>query len=482
MTDERELSRRMRDGMVAEARRVTASPGFTEETISRALATGAPGRNAEPPRPPGWQNWVLPAVAAVLVALLVGSALVGTRLLHDSSRPRPAATQPGPSQPTPAPSSSVPSPGPSSAPSSGSTPAPSASPSGSAPAGPSGGPVPAGFRAYDLTWVSADDGWALGTAPCSSAPCTSIVRTTDGGRSWVGIPAPKAWLAPADTCTQACDRISELRFATPLIGYAVGDNSFWSTTDGGGSWQRQAGFGYALEVVGGSVLRVSAQAAGCAPGCAFTLQRSTVGGTSWQDVPLPGQPRSDGVRLSASGNTVVLASYANPAGGAEDETAVLFTSTDAGHSWRMVGEPCPRSAAGEVDTVDAAVAGDGSVSVLCQPRGQTGQEFTMTAPDGVNFHRGGALPAGQFPGALAATSASQLFVLRERLYRSTDGGGHWTPVPNGPASTGGSGGFLGFESTRVGRAVAGFGQDPAAAERIWTTTDGGANWRADSFG
>jgi len=474
MTDERELSRRMRDGMVAEARQVTASPGFTEETINRALTTGVPPRDAGLRQPPGWRNWVLPAAAAVLVALLVGSALIGTRLLHSASRPGPAASRPVPSQPTPAPTS----PGPSA---SSSTPAPSASPSGSAPAGPAGGPVPAGFRAYDLTWVSTEDGWALGTAPCSSAPCTSIVRTTDGGRSWVGIPAPKAWLAPADTCAQACDRISELRFASPLIGYAVGDNSFWSTTDGGGSWQRQAGFGYALEITGGSVLRVSAQAAGCAPGCAFTVQRSTVGGTSWQDVPLPGQPRSDGVRLSASGSTVALASYANPAGGAQDETAVLFTSTDAGRDWRMVGEPCPRSATGEVDTVDATVAGDGSVSVLCQPRGG-GQAFTMTATDGVNFHRGGALPAGQFPGVLAATSASQLYVLSERLYRSTDGGGHWAAVPDGPASTGGSGGFLGFESAQVGRAVAGFGQDPAAAERIWTTTDGGASWRPDPFG
>ncbi len=34
------------------------------------------------------------------------------------------------------------------------------------------------------TFVSTDDGWALGTAPCSHKPCTSIVRTRNGGRTW----------------------------------------------------------------------------------------------------------------------------------------------------------------------------------------------------------------------------------------------------------------------------------------------------------
>src|SRR5689334_22044197 len=57
-----------------------------------------------------------------------------------------------------------------------------------------GGPVPKGFVAHDLTFVSANEGWLLGTAPCSTKPCTSIVHTTDGGKTWAGIPAPKAEL------------------------------------------------------------------------------------------------------------------------------------------------------------------------------------------------------------------------------------------------------------------------------------------------
>jgi hypothetical protein len=75
------------------------------------------------------------------------------------------------------------------------SPGASTRPGGSGTVGPAGGPVPAGFHAVDLTFVDVNDGWALGTAPCASAPCTSILRTTDGGLSWAGIPAPRAPLA-----------------------------------------------------------------------------------------------------------------------------------------------------------------------------------------------------------------------------------------------------------------------------------------------
>ena len=58
-------------------------------------------------------------------------------------------------------------------------------------AGPAGGPVPPGFIAASVTFISNSEGWVLGTAPCGSPPCTSVLRTRDGGRSWRGIPAPR---------------------------------------------------------------------------------------------------------------------------------------------------------------------------------------------------------------------------------------------------------------------------------------------------
>ena len=69
-----------------------------------------------------------------------------------------------------------------------STPAPTAAPSVTpgqpiTPAPPPGGPVPGGFTATSVTFVSAQEAFVLGTAPCPNAVCTSIVRTFDRGAS-----------------------------------------------------------------------------------------------------------------------------------------------------------------------------------------------------------------------------------------------------------------------------------------------------------
>ena len=96
--------------------------------------------------------------------------------------------------------------------------------------GPVGGPVPPGFAAASVTFVSLQTGWVLGTAPCSSPPCTSILRTRDGGRSWVGIPAPLAEIGVDQT-----ESVRHLRFADVDNGWAFGPD-LWSTHDGGEHW------------------------------------------------------------------------------------------------------------------------------------------------------------------------------------------------------------------------------------------------------
>src|SRR6266705_6631103 len=116
-------------------------------------------------------------------------------------------------------------------------PAPTASPRSSAnaahaatapvtaPAGivqPSGGPVPAGFRAAAVTFVSVRAAFVLGTAPCQRAPCTSIVRTRDRGVSWRGLPAPVVPLGePGVTITGPA--VWGIRFATPEYGFVFGN-------------------------------------------------------------------------------------------------------------------------------------------------------------------------------------------------------------------------------------------------------------------
>ena len=512
MSSEREPAAMLREALAVEARTVTASPAFTERVIGAAHAAPAtavipfsaagpvspigPSSPVGPSSPAGpfsaedgwsagrsgWRGWVLPAAAAAVVAVLLAAVLVGASLLRPDRQP--PATQfsqpPSPSAPTP--SAPVPT-------GTGtSKPTPSATGSGapSTPAQgglPAGGPVPAGFRAVDLTWVSTDIGFALGTAPCATAPCTSIVRTVDGGKSWVGLPAPKAMLSQTEDCSGSC--VSGLRFANPDVGYAFGPHALFLTTDGGRNWvQQRGGSAYSLEIVDGMALRVLGQAPSCAPGCDFKVQRAALGSADWHDVPLPAGGQHAGAELRASGRTAVLATFGHTAGGAENATSVLFTSTDAGASWRKreTGEVCPlASGDDEVDTVAVTVASDASAIVgLCVPRGGSKAKFLVTVTDGVTTYTSEPASRAAAGDVVGAASATTLLVSLDQLYRSTDGGRHWQRTGadgKGP----GAASWIGFQNSSVGRVLEVDGPGTVASTKVWTTTDAGRTWTASAF-
>ena len=149
-----------------------------------------------------------------------------------------------------------------------------------------GGPVPAGFAATSVTFVSVREAFVLGTAPCAHAPCTSIVRTLDRGASWAGMPAPVVPLGdPYYGTGQAA--VWGIRFASPGQGFVFG-NGLWATTDGGEHWSAAAGPGGAiidLEVIDGQLLALTdtcTAKSGCAP--AETLERRALSGGPWSVV------------------------------------------------------------------------------------------------------------------------------------------------------------------------------------------------------
>lgn len=172
-------------------------------------------------------------VGSVAASLLVVGAGVG--LLWPQLQPSPSVAPGGStvssSTGTPSPSLTTPAPAPSTPRSTGST----QSPTGSAL--PKGGPVPKDFWPTSLSGASGPEGrylYVLGdSAGCGNPVCTSMVRSADGGRTWVGIPAPVAEVG-GDTP----DAVREIRFATPTDGYAYGPTLF-ETHDGGATWTRR---------------------------------------------------------------------------------------------------------------------------------------------------------------------------------------------------------------------------------------------------
>ena len=132
------------------------------------------------------------------------------------------------------------------------------SPSASAPSGTQAA-GPAGVQ--DVSFVSADQGWALGSG--------ELLTTTDGGASWTRLPAPPAGLA-------------HIRFASPQVGYAwTTTGSLWITTNGAASWH-PGGLTQvlSLETAAGWVWSI----AGEQP--YPSIWRSPVGGTAWTNLGL----------------------------------------------------------------------------------------------------------------------------------------------------------------------------------------------------
>ena len=349
-------------------------------------------------------------------------------------------------------------------------------------ASPSGAPVPKGFVAHDLTFVSANEGWLLGTAPCSTKPCTSIVHTTDGGKTWAGIPAPKADLEPngQNSCAGSGPCVRGLRFANPDVGYAYGSTSLYLTTDGGKTWKQQSGQAIALEVANGTAIRVSTTVEGCPPGCTFKLSTAPLGSATFTDAKVTGGSAllGNNVQLLRQGHAAYAEIFQNVAGGAEDAHATLLTSTDDGRTWTSRVDPCGSSGGQEADSTEMAVADDGSLSVLCRSRGGA-SAFVRTSTDhGASFGAARATPTGVPAFGLGAASAKTLLLVQlgdgqDTLLRSGDGGATWTKVASAPAPTSGDLGMaaIGFENATTGRWAPG-------GTAVLTTTDTGKTWES----
>ena len=441
--------------------------------VSVRTLDAADAMSAERVRP----AWLLSAIAACVVFLVVGATVGGIALVRHLTEPA-HPTAPTQTVPPASPTGSVPSVHPTS-PNRTTNPPSSARPAPPGAAVPVGGPVPAGFTVHDLTFVSDNEGWALGTAPCSSRPCTSLVRTNDGGRSWEGIRPPVVGLIGVDDCPAAC--VSNVRFATPAIGYLFGPQVLYLTTDGGATWQRQSGGAAALEIGDGNVLRVQ----GCFPGCPLTVQISTIGGTAWRTVLAlsSAQVGTDtGVQLSRTGGQVFLQVYGHVTGGASQAHSALYVSADGGQNWADRGEPCPQVSPGEVDASALSSASDESIIVLCTQRSGSASFVAVSTDGGHTFKSGKVLDHLQTQ--VGSASMSTVFVVgavggRESLVRSVDRGLTWTVVAQSGSLTGSSaprGGFLGFESATTGRWVS--LSDPST---VWTTRDAGASWVRYTF-
>ncbi|MBO0823820.1 MAG: hypothetical protein J2P27_08175, partial [Actinobacteria bacterium] len=221
-------------------------------------------------------------------------------------------------------------------------------------------PVPAGFAAASVTFVSAAEVFVLGTAPCGSGRCTLIAHSLDRGASWQRLPAP-----PVALTEPPGSGVWGIRFASAEHGFVFG-HSLWETTDGGRHWIRAPAPGgsiLSLAIVHGQVL---AQAESCAEsgGCTSpgTLVRRPLAGGSWQQVSpatttsLWPNPADD--IATQAGIAAVL-----------DRASVVVTS-DGGLTTARHAIPCTQPVVAEPTSV--AVIAPNRLALLCAGPGAMG--------------------------------------------------------------------------------------------------------------
>jgi hypothetical protein len=359
-----------------------------------------------------------------------------------------------------------------------SSPAPppaSAGPTGRTPAG----PVPAGFAATSVTWVSPDEAFVLGTAPCAHAPCTSIVRTLNRGASWAGLPAPAVPVgAPGLSRAPA---VWGIRFATPEHGFVFGDG-LWETTDGGERWSRvTAPFGsvLSLAIVPGQVLVVAAR---CTPG----------GGCDQRGV-LASRPLSGGVWTGVANGAVtslldpddLIATQAGVAAAVVGTDVIVLRPDQPG--FHLYPIPCPPPA----PPPSVAVISATRLAMLCTGEGYTGHTIKhVYVSDDAGAHwtlAGAPSPAGD-GGTVAATATGQLAIATASaaswLFYSPNAGVSWQIV-NEQGDGGMGWADLGFTTATDGVVVHGpADSDGNASQRsgqLLLTDDAGLTWYRVSF-
>jgi hypothetical protein len=333
---------------------------------------------------------------------------------------------------------------------------------------PAGGPVPAGFAAWSVTFVSDRQAYLLGDAPCRRAPCTSVVRTLDGGRSWRGVPAPRASLpstrisAPSSAAT-----VRELRFATGRDGYAFG-GGLWTTHNGARSWRRlNLGVVRDLATDGRTVYAVVADCAAGAGSCrGVRLLTSPVSADAFRPVAglePGGGAGADGAVSTGGGTTVATLAGA------------VYVRRGSG-GWTRAADPCwplggpvVAPASGSTLTAYCAEGAAGSVYLTIRQSTDLGGHWSAVA--------GGALRLPNSVTALTAGSASVLAAaaaspdLGGGLSVSRDGGRTWAAAPL--PRTGDGWRYVGARSATALVAL----PDPPAAV-LWTSGTAGRTWTA----
>lgn len=287
------------------------------------------------------------------------------------------------------------------------------------------------------------------------------MRTTNGGASFVGIPAPPTALLGGISDPQNPHSVSALAFADPMDGFAY-RTQLWATHDGGGHWHQvpvpggvtalAAADGYVFAVIGGALYR--------SPAVSDSWGRLGVSDLGSDALAVHGADVvTETTFASPSSPSRLLVSHDN---GVHFTT---YTSPDAGLGCTY-GEPA--------SAVIWALCVTGMESAVA--RSTNGGATFPPLQDNQQFVNSATLAAASSTTAVIGALAGG----RNALYLTTDGGR--TFQRTGPTLTSEAGvwAFVGFTDATHGAAIATTSSATGnpAGSALYRTIDGGHTWFA----
>lgn len=336
---------------------------------------------------------------------------------------------------------------------------------------------PPGFGVAASSFITANQGWALGSTGCPG--CAGVAVTHDAGKTWSALPSPPAslyWYYQQPTA------VSNIAFANDSDGYLFSPG-LYATRDGGHTWTDQHLTGIkSLTVAGGYAYALT----GFQGDGSESLYRSQIGSNSWQKVSLPAAPgQGQSFNTAAAGSALILEENGPPSVGiTREQVGRLWVSTDAGSSWQTRTMPCT-VADGGANAFSVAYGHPQSWLLVCYNNRQSSQQQNTeqhlygTTNGGSSWVRLADPPQHNSPALLADNGAGHAFLAteggRDTLNGTLDGGRSWTTsIVDGGSFFGWS--DLGFVTATTGYVIGPSRGGYSVPSHLYQTTNGGQSW------
>ncbi len=314
--------------------------------------------------------------------------------------------------------------------------------------------------------------WLLGTYPCPTGTCPVVMRSTDGGKSFVRVGSPPL-------------SVDAVEFANREDGYAYGaqgsddETALYWTGDGGKTWRlalaqfREERPSAVVVASGRAYVLVPKDCSAYGQCKSLELASSAVTGDTWTITPLRVDAANNLVGLAAFGSKVWLITTLD--GGSY---AVLLVSDDGGRSFAnlpstgMLGLGCYATATSAMTLWGFCPTGSLGYPVRSTDRGR---DFTTMS----GWNRGHHRPAGN--GGLIFPLSDNEAVFEpngQGMWLTRDGGAHFSFVRFSSLWQSHSYGFYITFASATTWLVLGVRQEPGENSLMWRTTNGGRSWQS----